>query len=213
MSHKNSNYTGYQRNKGYERPRSNSFNGNRKSFGNGFKGCFGKDRRDYKKSFFDKYSYLDKGSNENEDSLDTHVESSTYISDEVSEDIANDIRVEVMYAKIHRAVVTDCKLDYVGSISIDKKLMRLSGIVSGMKVEVLNINNGERFTTYAIEAQENTGIVQINGAAARKVQSGDIVIILAFANIALKHAKKLSSKVIFVDSKNRPLESNKGIYR
>ncbi|WP_181882347.1 aspartate 1-decarboxylase [Helicobacter didelphidarum] len=109
----------------------------------------------------------------------------------------------MLYAKIHRAVVTDANLNYVGSISLDSKLMEQSGILEGMRVDILNINNGERFNTYAITAKSGSGIVCLNGAAARKVQKGDIIIIIAYANMKLKHAKVFKPKIVFVDSKNR----------
>ncbi|RDU66561.1 aspartate 1-decarboxylase [Helicobacter didelphidarum] len=121
----------------------------------------------------------------------------------IKEKTAQKCRVEMLYAKIHRAVVTDANLNYVGSISLDSKLMEQSGILEGMRVDILNINNGERFNTYAITAKSGSGIVCLNGAAARKVQKGDIIIIIAYANMKLKHAKVFKPKIVFVDSKNR----------
>lgn len=118
------------------------------------------------------------------------------------------LRVEVMYAKIHRAKVTDANLNYVGSVSIDKKLMEASGIIEGMKVDIVNINNGERFSTYAIEAEANSGTVCLNGAAARKVQKGDIVIIIAYASMKIKYAISFKPQIILVDSKNRIVEES-----
>ena len=117
--------------------------------------------------------------------------------------VLQNLRVDILYAKIHRASVTDANLNYVGSISIDKVLMKQCGILEGMKVEILNVNNGERFNTYAIYAKKNSGIICLNGAAARRVQKGDIIIIIAYANVELKYAKKIKPKIIFVDSKNR----------
>lgn len=116
--------------------------------------------------------------------------------------------IEVMYAKIHRAKVTDANLNYVGSISLDKKLMEAAGIIEGMKVDIVNINNGERFSTYVIEAAAKSGIVCLNGAAARKVQKGDIVIIIAYASMKMKHAKDFKPQVVLVDSKNRIVEEH-----
>ncbi|RDU73845.1 aspartate 1-decarboxylase [Helicobacter aurati] len=123
------------------------------------------------------------------------------------------MRADFLYAKIHRATVTDSNLNYIGSISLDSRLMKASGILEGMKVEIVNINNGERFSTYAIEAnscskkskntqEEQMATVCLNGAAARKVQQGDIIIILAYANVKLKYAKKIKPKIVFVDSCN-----------
>ncbi|MWV61724.1 aspartate 1-decarboxylase [Helicobacter saguini] len=113
------------------------------------------------------------------------------------------MRVDMLFAKIHRCKVTEANLNYVGSISIDSKLMDAAGIMEGMKVDVVNINNGERFTTYAIPAKANSGVICINGAAARKAHSGDIVIIIAYANMKLKAAKNFKPKIVFVDSNNR----------
>lgn len=116
------------------------------------------------------------------------------------------LSVTMLYAKIHRAVVTDANLNYIGSISIDEALMEESGILEGMQVEILNINNGERFSTYAIKAKRNSGDICLNGAAARKVQKGDIVIIVAYATMKLKHAKSFKPKIVFVDSNNQKIE-------
>lgn len=116
--------------------------------------------------------------------------------------------VEVMYAKIHRAKVTDANLNYVGSISLDKELMRAAEIIEGMKVDIVNINNGERFSTYVIEAKAKSGVVCLNGAAARKVQKGDIIIIIAYASMKMKYAKDFKPQVVLVDSKNRIVEEH-----
>lgn len=116
--------------------------------------------------------------------------------------------VEVMYAKIHRASVTDANLNYVGSISIDKKLMEAVGIIEGMKVDIVNNNNGERFSTYAIEADKDSGTICLNGAAARKVQKGDIIIIIAYASMKMKYAKDFKPQIVLVDSKNRIVEEH-----
>ncbi|EEO23778.1 aspartate 1-decarboxylase [Helicobacter bilis ATCC 43879] len=116
--------------------------------------------------------------------------------------------VEMMYAKIHRAVVTDANLNYVGSISIDESIMESSGIIEGMKVDIVNVNNGERFSTYAIKAKAKSGTMCLNGAAARKVQKGDIVIIIAYASMKMKYAKDFKPQVVLVDSKNRIVEEH-----
>lgn len=107
-----------------------------------------------------------------------------------------------MRAKIHRATVTQADLNYEGSISIDEELLNQSGILSHEMVDVLNINNGERFTTYAIKAPKNSGEIKINGAAARKVQVGDNVIIIAYGSMKLDEAKSFQPKVILVDDNN-----------
>ncbi len=110
--------------------------------------------------------------------------------------------ITMMRAKIHRATVTNADLNYEGSISIDDTLLKSSGILQNEKVDVLNINNGERFTTYAIPAKQGSGLIQINGAAARKVQIGDQVIVIAYASMTESEAKTFTPKVVLVDSKN-----------
>ena len=108
--------------------------------------------------------------------------------------------MEFLYAKIHRATVTDANLNYVGSITIDKALLKASNIKVGQKVEILDINNGERFSTYVIEGEENSGTICLNGAAARKVQVGDIVIIISYALMDFEEAKTFKPSVIFPDT-------------
>ncbi len=110
---------------------------------------------------------------------------------------------EFLYAKIHRATVTDANLDYVGSITIDKALLKASGIKVNQKVDILDVNNGERFHTYVIEGEENSGCVCLNGAAARKVQKGDLVIIVAYALLNEEEQKAFEPKVVHVDSNNK----------
>ncbi len=115
------------------------------------------------------------------------------------------MQLTLMRAKIHRATVTQADLHYEGSISIDIDLLKASGILLHEKVDVLNINNGERFTTYAILAPAGSGEIKINGAAARKVQVGDQVIIVAYGSMAKEEAEKFQPKVILLDSKNNLL--------
>ena len=111
--------------------------------------------------------------------------------------------MEFLYAKIHRATVTDANLEYVGSITIDKALLEASNIKVNQKVEILDINNGERFSTYVIEGEKNSGTICLNGAAARKVQKGDKVIIVAYAIMDEKEQQSFSPKIVHVDDKNR----------
>lgn len=111
--------------------------------------------------------------------------------------------MEFLYAKIHRATVTDANLEYVGSITIDKALLEASNIKVNQKVEILDINNGERFSTYVIEGEKNSGTICLNGAAARKVQKGDKVIIVAYAILDEKEQQTFTPKVVHVDDKNR----------
>lgn len=110
---------------------------------------------------------------------------------------------EFLYAKIHRATVTDANLDYVGSITIDKELLTASGIKKNQKVDILNINNGERFHTYVIEGKEGSGEICLNGAAARKAQKGDKVIIVAYALLNENELKTFEPKIVHVDSENK----------
>jgi len=110
---------------------------------------------------------------------------------------------EFLYAKIHRATVTDADLNYVGSITIDKALLMASGIKENQKVDILNINNGERFHTYVIEGRENSGCICLNGAAARKAQKGDVVIIVAYALLDEKEIETFKPKIVHVDEDNK----------
>ncbi len=110
---------------------------------------------------------------------------------------------EFLYAKIHRATVTEANLDYVGSITIDKTLLDKSGIKQNQKVEILNINNGERFSTYVIEGKANSGVICLNGAAARKACINDKIIIVAYALLTSDEQKTFTPKVVHVDDKNK----------
>ena len=106
----------------------------------------------------------------------------------------------MLKSKIHRASVTDANLNYVGSITIDEELMKASGIYENERVEVLNVNNGERFATYAIKGSK--GQICLNGAAARKAQIGDIIIIVAYGIIDEKSASDFKPKIVQVNTKN-----------
>ena len=114
----------------------------------------------------------------------------------------------LLKAKIHRATVTQCDLNYEGSISVDAALLERSGILAHEQVDVLNINNGNRFTTYAIPAAAGSGTIGINGAAARLAQKGDLVIIIAYARMEEAEAKSWQPRVLLVDGGNRPLAPN-----
>jgi len=113
------------------------------------------------------------------------------------------MRIEMLYSKIHRAVVTDANLNYVGSITIDQELMEKARLLEGQKVDVVNINNGERFSTYVIKGSRGSGEICLNGAAARKVAIGDRIIIIAYASMELEEAKKYRPAIILVDESNR----------
>src|SRR6266404_5373491 len=110
----------------------------------------------------------------------------------------------LLKGKIHRATVTQCDLHYEGSISVDASLMERAGILAHEQVDVLNINNGMRFTTYAIPAQAGSGTIGVNGAAARLAQKGVLVIIIAYARMEAAEAKIISPRILLVDSANRP---------
>ncbi len=112
------------------------------------------------------------------------------------------MQINIMRSKIHRAIVTQADLNYEGSISIDQSLIDASGILHYEKVDVLNINNGERFSTYVIPALKNSGEIKVNGAAARKVQVGDPVIIIAYASMSYEEAKNFIPKVIIPNKNN-----------
>jgi aspartate 1-decarboxylase len=109
----------------------------------------------------------------------------------------------MMKGKIHRAHVTDSNLEYQGSITIDKNLMENAGIIQYEQVDIYNVTNGERFTTYAIIGEPGSGIVCINGAAAHKAKRGDIVIIVSYASYGDHELEGFKPKVVFVDDDNR----------
>jgi len=112
--------------------------------------------------------------------------------------------LNLLKAKIHRATVTGCDLHYEGSITVDPALLELSGILPYEQVDVLNINNGERFTTYAIKGKKRgSGEININGAAARLAQKGDLVIICAFAGFNAEEASKHKPVVVVLDKTNK----------
>lgn len=108
----------------------------------------------------------------------------------------------MLKAKIHRAVVTQADLDYVGSVTIDTRLLRESGILEYEKVQIVDINNGNRFETYTIAGEEGSGIICLNGAAAKCVSVGDKVIIMAYANMTPEEVATHKPVVLFVDDNN-----------
>lgn len=113
------------------------------------------------------------------------------------------MQIEILKSKIHRATVTDANLNYVGSITIDAALLEAANLIENEKVQVVNNNNGERFETYIIKGERNRGEICLNGAAARKVQPGDIVIIVSYATMDFEEAKNFKPSIIFPDSKNK----------
>lgn len=113
------------------------------------------------------------------------------------------MNITLLKSKIHRAVVTQSDLNYVGSITIDARLMREAGIVEYEKVAIADIDNGNRFETYVITGDEDSGIICLNGAAARCVSAGDKVIIMAYAEMTPEEAQTFKPAVIFVDEQNK----------
>ncbi len=113
------------------------------------------------------------------------------------------MRIEVLKSKIHRAKVTEAELHYVGSIAIDEDLMDAANLIEGEKVQIVNINNGERLETYVIKGERASGTICLNGPAARKVQVGDIVIIISYASMKLEKAKKFKPTIIFPTPDNK----------
>lgn len=113
------------------------------------------------------------------------------------------MRVEVLKSKIHRVKITQAELHYVGSITIDEALMEEANLIEGEKVQVVNINNGERLETYVIRGERNSGVVCLNGPAARKAQVGDIVIIISYASMEWEEAKQFKPFIIFPDPENK----------
>lgn len=112
---------------------------------------------------------------------------------------------EMAKSKIHRATVTEANLNYEGSITVDSSLMATADILPGEKVQVVNIANGARFETYAIEGQAGSGIVCVNGAAARLTQPGDLVIIITYCHVEDSVARDHKLRVVLVDGENRPV--------
>lgn len=110
------------------------------------------------------------------------------------------VQVQLVKSKIHRVTVTEARLDYIGSITIDEELMEAANIFEGERVYIVNNNNGERFDTYTIKGKRGSGVICLNGAAARKVQPGDIVIIMAYAIVPIDEAKDFKPTVIFPDT-------------
>lgn len=113
------------------------------------------------------------------------------------------LQLRMLKGKIHRARVTGADLNYEGSIEIDSSLMEAAGILPFEKVDIWSITNGDRFSTYALPAEPRSGIIALNGAAARKVQPGDEIIITTFVSMNEKEAEHWNPKIVFVDEKNR----------
>jgi aspartate 1-decarboxylase len=115
------------------------------------------------------------------------------------------MQIEVFKSKIHRVKVTGADLNYIGSITIDEALMDAANLIAGEKVAIVNVNNGERLETYVIKGKKNSGEITLNGPAARKVQKGDIIIIISYAIMDFEEAKTFEPTIVFPNENNNSL--------
>ena len=113
------------------------------------------------------------------------------------------MNVEIFKSKIHRVKVTQAELHYVGSITLDEDLIEAANMIPNEKVQIVNVNNGERLETYVIKGERGSGMVCLNGPAARKVQVGDVIIIISYATMDWEEAKTFEPTVVFPDENNR----------
>lgn len=113
------------------------------------------------------------------------------------------MQIQILKSKIHRATVTEANINYVGSITIDETLMIASNLIENEKVQVVNVNNGERLETYIIKGQANSGVICLNGPAARKAAVGDVVIIISYATMDFDEAKNFKPYIIFPNELNK----------
>jgi len=116
------------------------------------------------------------------------------------------MQIEVLKSKIHRVKVTGADLDYIGSITIDEDLLEAAQMIEGEKVSIVDVNNGERFETYIIKGKRKSGAIVLNGPAARKVQKGDIIIIISYALMDFEEAKTFKPSIIFPDETTNLIE-------
>ena len=114
--------------------------------------------------------------------------------------------VEVLKSKIHRVTVTEADLNYIGSVTIDEDVMNAGNLIEGEKVQIVNINNGERLETYVIKGKRGSGNICLNGPAARKVAVGDIVIIIAYAQMDFEEAKRFKPTIVFPNTSSNKLK-------
>ncbi|RNL93972.1 aspartate 1-decarboxylase [Sinomicrobium pectinilyticum] len=115
------------------------------------------------------------------------------------------MQIEVVKSKIHRVTVTGAELNYIGSITVDEALMEAANIIEGEKVQIVNINNGERLETYVIKGNRGSGEITLNGPAARKVQKGDIIIIISYGIMDFEEAKSFKPSLVFPNEKDNTL--------
>lgn len=113
------------------------------------------------------------------------------------------MQIQLLKSKIHRVKITQAELHYVGSITVDEDLMDAANIIENEKVQVVNINNGERLETYVIKGERGSGMICLNGPAARKAQVGDVVILISYCSLDFEEAKKYKPRVIFPDDHNK----------
>lgn len=113
------------------------------------------------------------------------------------------MNIEILKSKIHKATVTEANLNYVGSITIDETLMDAANMIENEKVQVLNVNNGERLETYVIKGEKDSGVICLNGPAARKAAVGDVVVIISYASMDFEEAKSFRPTIIFPDGNNK----------
>ncbi|MDO5105572.1 aspartate 1-decarboxylase [Capnocytophaga sp.] len=116
------------------------------------------------------------------------------------------MQIEVLKSKIHRVTVTGADLNYVGSITIDEDLLNAANMIEGEKVAIVNVNNGERLETYIIKGKRGSGDIVLNGPAARKVQKGDVIIIISYGIMDFEKAKQFKPSIVFPDEKTNKIQ-------
>jgi len=121
------------------------------------------------------------------------------------------MNITMLYSKLHRATVTDANLNYVGSITVDTGLLEASGMRVGQKVDIVNVNNGERFSTYIIPGEKGSGDICLNGAAARKVHPGDKIIIISYAQMEESEADTFKPRIVILDDDNKIAQAFDGL--
>jgi aspartate 1-decarboxylase len=121
------------------------------------------------------------------------------------------MNITMLYSKLHRATVTDANLNYVGSITIDQNLLDAVNMRVGQKIDIVNVNNGERFSTYIISGERDKGDICLNGAAARKVHKGDKIIIIAYASMTEEEADQHKPKIVILDDDNGIVQEFEGL--
>ncbi len=121
------------------------------------------------------------------------------------------MNITMLYSKLHRATVTDANLNYVGSITIDQELLDAANMRVGQKIDIVNVNNGERFSTYIIPGERGKRDICLNGAAARKVHKGDKIIIIAYATMSEEEADRYRPKIVILDDNNAIVQAFEGL--